>query len=67
MRGTHIYIDRPRHCQAEAEMHMHTLRERDVQTATGSSSYLQTESYRGCLLQTDTVTERQAAAYRERY
>ena len=47
-------------------MHMHTLRERDVQTATGSSSYLQTESYRGCLLQTDTVTERQAAAYIER-
>ena len=46
-------------------MHMHTLREREVQTATGSSSYLQTESYRGCLLQTDTVTERQAAAERE--
>ena len=47
-------------------MHMHTLREREVQTATGSSSYLQTESYRGCLLHTDTVTERQAAACRER-
>ena len=47
-------------------MHMPTLREREVQTATGSSSYLHTESYRGCLLHTDTVTERQAAACRER-
>ena len=44
---------------------MHTLREREVQAATGSSSNLQTESYRGCLLQADRVTERQAAAERE--
>ena len=54
----HTYIDRPRQWQADAEMHMHTLRERDVQTATGSSSYLQTESYTGYLLQTETVKER---------
>ena len=45
---------------------MHTLRGRQVQTARGISSYLHRESYRGCLLQTETVTERQAAAYRER-
>ena len=37
---------------------MHTLRERQVQTAAGSSSYLQTESYTGYLLQTETVKER---------
>ena len=47
---------------------MHTLSERQVQTAAGSCSYLQSESYTGYLLQTETVKDRgrQAAADRER-
>ena len=45
---------------------MHTLRERQVQTAAGSSSNLQTESYTGYLLQTETVKERDRQLQAER-
>ena len=43
----------------------HTLREREVQTATGSSSNLQTESYTGYLLQTESVKERERGSCRQ--